>query len=938
MNKKDEVDINGIKFTGQEMSVVSELKKGATYREIAEKLSVSVKAIDYHVRNLKEKTKANSRKDLLDFFEKNKENLIVKKISILGGDKRFLHALILILVILLAVIAFLYPKKHKLLEITNVSNFTDNFLDRPYVEDKIIQKLKWGKGIRTAVIFGTGGAGKTTVARKVVSLLQGEVKFEINAETEKTLYNSFMELADHLAVTKSQRKEMDIIRNLQDVEYRKKRLVRLISMLLKKKDNWILLMDNVGFFESIKEYFPANEEIWGRGCVLITTRNQNLGNNNFIKAESLVNIGRLEEQEKRELFSSIVFDKEFSKLSLEDKKKVSEFLITIPEFPLDVSAAAYYIKNTNISIDEYSQLLAKSISELNAEQRDLIRENSGYSETRYGIISSSLKEVLNNKDEYKLLLLALCLLDSQNIPKYILKDIAGTLNADNFIRKLREKSLVTDSGAEISIHRSSHKIGYDYVRELLTSDELASAVHTITKVIFHNADKKLTLVPHLEAMLSKISNIKGEKIAGDKSRLMLLISEILRTKSYRMKEAMEYLIKVVEINEGNNCLGEYNLARVKFRMGEIYTVMNKISLADKCLVESLKVFHDNTLEKVHAYMILGIVRMRQMAFDQSNLCFTSALEHLKLAQMEDVRKGLFESNILENMAFNYFVEGINRENTRASVDIMKKAIEVLSHEKFDKFEPAATRRNVQRAKLAGIYNALGSYQQALDLAKEAEEALDKAGYYNADTLYARGIIALERGLASLRLGKVSRAYKYFLESESFFAKLMKGEYLFRVRCHEVECLIRLNRLDEAIRVCENVLNYEDKEGNSYGDRERNNYCDLLYDTCMYHAAVAEYRRKNIDSSRKYFANFFKEVNVLCERILERSSYQTLSGQGVFLENSKDMSECFENSRRIFEEIYGKDFDFIEHYVKKNQLLTKKVEVKKVEEKSLSGKE
>lgn len=915
MSKKDEVEINGISFTAQEMSVVSELKKGATYREIAEKLSVSVKAIDYHMKNLKEKTKTDSRRELLDFFEKNKENLVVKKVSILSNDKRFLHALILILTILLTVVIFLYPREQKPLEITNVSNFSDNFLNRPHVEDKVIQKLKWQKGIRTVVIFGTGGAGKTTVARKVVSLLKGDVKFEINAETEKTLYNSFMELADHLAVTPDQRREIDIIRSLQDVEYRKKRLVRLISMLLKQKNDWVLLIDNVGLFESIKEYFPVNEEIWGQGCVLITTRNQNLGDNNFIKRESMVNVGRLEEQEKRELFSSIVFGKEFAKLDFADRKNISEFLIVVPEFPLDVCAVAYYIKNTHITLDEYSQLLRKSINELNAEQRELMRENSGYSETRYGIISSSLGEILNNKNEYKLLLLALCLLDSQNIPKYVLKDIAGTINADNFIRKLRERSLITDSGTEISIHRSNHKIGYDYVKEILTDEEIASGIHTITDVLFDKAEKKLTLLPHLEAMLSKISNVKGAKIVSDRSKLLSLIAGILRTKSYKMGEALTCLNKVISLNDEYKYLDELSLAKVKSRIGEIYTVMNKNSMADKYLSESLKVFQDNTAEKVHAYNMLGIVRMRQKKFEQSNRCFTIALDQLQSAQIGEIDKKLFESTIYENMSFNYFMDGINRSNARTAVGIMKKAIKVLSHEKFDKFEETVTRRNVQKAKLAGIYNALALYQQALDLAQETEDMINKSGYDNADTLYVKGIIARERGLSNLRLNKVSRAYKYFEEAKAIFTKLMKGDYLFKLKCHEAECLIRLNRLDEAIRVCENVFNEK--------DRERNNYSDLFYDTCLYHAAVAEYRKKNFDASRKYFKDFFRNVKVLCREILTEQTYCDLEKQKAFNENSKDMREYFENSLKVFEAIYWKDYELTKYYVEKNLLLTKR---------------
>ena len=45
-------------------------------------------------------------------------------------------------------------------------------------------------------------------------------------------------------------------------------------------------------------------------------------------------------------------------------------------------------------------------------------------------------------------------------------------------------------------------------------------------------------------------------------------------------------------------------------------------------------------------------------------------------------------------------------------------------------------------------------------------------------------------------------------------------------------------------------------------------------------------------------------------------------QGVFNENLKRMEEYFENSLKVFEEIYWKDYEFTKYYVEKNLSIVK----------------
>ena len=164
------------------------------------------------------------------------------------------------------------------------------------------------------------------------------------------------------------------------------------------------------------------------------------------------------------------------------------------------------------------------------------------------------------------------------------------------------------------------------------------------------------------------------------------------------------------------------------------------------------------------------------------------------------------------------------------------------------------------------------------------------------------------------LNKVKLAYNYFEEARNVFTKLMKGGYLFKLKTHEAECLIRMNRLEEALKKCKSM--FEER------DRERNNYADLFYNTSLYHAAVIEYYLGKYEESKRYFQQFFQYMKIFCKQVFPKENYLKLMNQNVFDENPQTMKKFFRNSLKIFEEIYWKDYEFTKYYVEKNWDLVK----------------
>jgi tetratricopeptide (TPR) repeat protein len=425
----------------------------------------------------------------------------------------------------------------------------------------------------------------------------------------------------------------------------------------------------------------------------------------------------------------------------------------------------------------------------------------------------------------------------------------------------------------------------------------------------------MKLIPHLESFLNKLPFIGFMDFTIEKSKidLLLTIGDIYRFRAHRIADSLEYFQKALEINKACKYLNQTSEALVNLKIGEVYTLMSRDDEAVSYLERSSGSLDNNLSELAKNYRLIGVTHMRKNRFREAEGYFEKALAILRRERTDSLSVRIIKSNILADAAFNYFLEGINRNNAPKALEIMKKAVDILSSAKVDEnseqYMKVAGRLIIHKIKLAGIHNALGEYDIALKTAVETEQIIEKLPTKDYNIFYAQGIIARERGLAYLRLNRVKEAYDYFMRAKDIFSKTMTEEYLFRLKMHEAESLIRLNRLDEAFKACQSMFATE--------NRERNNYCDLFFNTCYYHAAVIKYKQGDEKSAARYFSDFFKSMKTLCKNILSREKYGNLVRQRAFEENSSDLKIYFENSLKIFESIYWKDYEFTKYYVEEN---------------------
>ena len=349
-------------------------------------------------------------------------------------------------------------------------------LTRQSIFSEMEEKLTNNNGIRTIALVGAGGSGKTTIAHRYARDQKTALIWEINCETSGSIISSFKQLAHSLCKTEKENQQLTTILQIKSDQEMEKKLFIFLTKKIKFYPNWIIIYNNVKTFNDIQQYFPYDQNVWGNGRVIITTTDHNIVNNHYILAENIIHVGILNKEEKLELFNKIVGDDK--NYDNDQQSMIIKFLEKIPPFPLDVSLAASYIKEIKSSYTEYLQYITEPNEGFITVQKSILNDISEYNKTRYDIVALSVKHVIESHPDFVDLLLFICLINSEDIPKDLLIKYKDNIIVNQFIHELKKFSLIAEkllvnsnNNLTLSINRNTQEIALAYLSKELKLEQ-----------------------------------------------------------------------------------------------------------------------------------------------------------------------------------------------------------------------------------------------------------------------------------------------------------------------------------------------------------------------------------------------------------------------------------------------------------------------------------
>lgn len=788
------------------------------------------------------------------------------------------------------------------------------------ISDKFKQKQE---SIVTIALIGIGGSGKTTLARQYARSQPLNVVWEINAETKETLENSFENLAASLAITDKEKMELKGLQDVTNHEARKEKVIQLVKKILRSQQNWFLIYDNVEQFSDIQKYFPADPKGWGKGAIIITSRDANIANNNHV--HHTIPVGELSEKEKTNLFISIMSHGDSRVLNPIQRRLAQSFLTKIPSFPLDITTAAHYLKITNISYKKYLKYLEADDKDFENTQKDILKETTDYDKTRHKIIMLALKKLLQENDKFEKLLFFIGLIDSQNIPKQLLEAYKIDTVVSSFMYNLKKYSLIKiETPKSFSIHRSIQEVILNYFDSLLNENDKNKIINNIISnisIIFDDNLRKdchvvISLIPHLESMLRKLKGINLSDVIRNKYKEELLLR--LGYAHYKCTRnlilAKKNLLKI--INNSSNRLNN-KLPFILKDLGDISVDLNETDEAIRYCKESINLLKKpNNITEAENFKIIGYSYCGKNDFVNSEYYLKKALAKLYDSENDELKIDL-ESEVYGRLAALYSLTYLHGTRANEAEKYIYKSLENFNLPKS--INEVTKKLSCQVAKnkmrVGHIYCRMGKYHNALKNGFEEAQYIIDNKLDSCSHNFSKALILLGKGIVSLRIGSVNTAEQQLTASIQLLENLLGNSFdILLARIFRAEAYIRLGKIMEANSDCSIVMNTK--------KIWKNNYIDLMFLTCLYHAAIIEYKKMNIEKSLHYFSQFINHSNEFCKSFLDKKFYNDLERTGSFIvildkNLNKNIATYLQRSIKIFSSIYSLSHPFVNDYILEN---------------------
>lgn len=457
------------------------------------------------------------------------------------------------------------------------------------------ENSKPNKSLIVSVCAGLGGVGKTQLALQYIHYPKHSYTLRawFASENIDQLRQQYIEFAKILGY----REENPSI----------KTALPYIKEWFSEHPGWLLVYDNVGSYEEIKEFLP---EIGG--SIILTTRHQK-----WPSGFNTLDIDVMEEEEAIKLIQSLIR----RNTTEAEKQAVKELVKMLGYLPLALAQASAYIWHNQITIVDYLNLYKSHEQELLADKTLPEGANSLPVAVTWNIsLEAIIKEAkVMNQPPLALDLLSACAyLVPERIPHNLLLTwlknsyphlVSPELILPKLIGQLWKYSMIhSDENGDVTVHRlvqaavrQQHKqvlsrrswnllpLTLDWYNMLITSAH--NEFQRKTQVLEDEMRQK-NLLPHLQMLLNHYKKIWPDdsefslsQIISDIGKGFYVLGEIKNSKSYYERALL--------ILEQQYYKDHPQTAEILMNLGEVYRALGDF--------EQAKVFHERTLTIKESY-------------------------------------------------------------------------------------------------------------------------------------------------------------------------------------------------------------------------------------------------------------------------------------------------------------------------------------------------
>lgn len=663
-----------------------------------------------------------------------------------------------------------------------------SLIPRESIIRRIDTALTLDSQVSIAVLTGIGGSGKTTLAhiwgKQYKKRNPKATVWEINSESPQTLDKSLQSLVRELGEQEGKGNDITRLNEIEGYYERNAARMSFIRKYLKEGGRWLLIFDNVEKLSDISDILPQDVDIWGKGKIIVTTRNLQIKHSSFIESENVIHVDPLSADESLELFVSLRYGDQGKTLSLKEKESAICFVKHIPPFPLDVSIAATYLAVHGLEKEKYLVNLREQSKAFQDAEKNIVIENHAYSETRYSLISTSLERILSKNEKYGRMLYLMSRIKSQLVPVEIFGAYVSGEEVKDFLIELNRHSLITSEEkveglSTISVHKSTQEMMEAYFSSRIGREDTLYTLNTFLSfahraIDWGNSSVIRALGPHVRAIVNDAKSLH----TTNEFKGVLGCVELYRG---RARDAADFLESALKVKK--------NDGRLLLHLGRSYQLLSLYEEAERAYFKCINSYmedkdHSGIVDArsllAHLYYVKGDYLKSEAQIDLAsqgmevdglrklpiirvkyikNLIQSELGEYQEAAKtleegLELIRKGVVDEKLAVSLASLGLVYSEMGNYSKAK-GLLDEAIEY--HKKYDKHSAFYWMR---MSYAASVYRKMGVLEKAQEM---LEQSLDFIKANAKDN-------TLDLGYTMTQLGKVYKDLGYLTESKCLLSE------------------------------------------------------------------------------------------------------------------------------------------------------------------------